>query len=344
MAILQRESQQIYIMKALAVYSIIAAHCKLPMMENYSGSLSVMLTATKYFGEIGVPVFLVLSGRLFDRNRRFPDFLRNKCKKIVLPWMCCSLLVWIYMFIQGDFYDLLRWLLGIGNVYWYMPVLCLYFVVFYVLHNVNLRGGVFIVSIIYHVVVYDLCAVNIVAAENCVILGNFLKHMPFFLMGLLINDFNLKGHIYRILNSHIAMVITCLVLIITAGYNHIKFGDINYDSPLFLVFSSAGIIMIAWISLKIQSNSGYIKNAFATIGKESYFIYLLHLPFAGILSNILSRNLVTAYMIAFYPLFIIIILHFAAGMMTWFCKKTGIWGLLSIFGLQKNCIEKAEGI
>ncbi|MCD8150472.1 MAG: acyltransferase family protein, partial [Clostridiales bacterium] len=105
-------------MKAIAVISIIAAHCKLP---NYTGEapvISVMQYITTYLGEVGVPIFFALSGYLFHTNDSLADFVRKKAIHIVLPWIFCSFLVWVYMAIQGDSYNIITWILGLTNVYW----------------------------------------------------------------------------------------------------------------------------------------------------------------------------------------------------------------------------------
>lgn len=72
-------SESLFVMKAFAIISVIAAHCV--YTDMYAQRL------TSLIGTIGVPVFLIVSGYYFNKEEQWNVLAKKKMKRIVVPWI-----------------------------------------------------------------------------------------------------------------------------------------------------------------------------------------------------------------------------------------------------------------
>lgn len=72
-------SKAVYIMKAIAIVFVAMAHCTYIDAD--------IQRVTDIIGTIGVPIFLITGGLYYNNNRSWGEFVKNKLKRIVVPWI-----------------------------------------------------------------------------------------------------------------------------------------------------------------------------------------------------------------------------------------------------------------
>ena len=84
----EKRNNYIYILKALAIFSVICAHST-PLVDGSSKWNVLSSQLLDYLGTFGVPIFFCISGYLFAGNRRnWGDFWKRKVTTLFLPWIC----------------------------------------------------------------------------------------------------------------------------------------------------------------------------------------------------------------------------------------------------------------
>lgn len=123
----QKESQAIWIMKAFAILTVIAAHVNQIIDQSF---FSLMVTRIwKLLANIGVPAFLIMSGYLAGSSVKW----NKKWKSLILPWMICGSVTFLINCLwlrelgrnPEDFFTLQtwgKWVIGYKTWYYYLPV------------------------------------------------------------------------------------------------------------------------------------------------------------------------------------------------------------------------------
>jgi len=123
--IVSPEKDILYVLKAFAIISAVAAHCSgytMPYAQRISGLL----------GTIGVPVFLLLSGFFFKKDGN--NFWKKKWKTVVVPWLIWGVATYfIGVILENGELSLragVEWILGCSTWLYFVPVLLLCFALF----------------------------------------------------------------------------------------------------------------------------------------------------------------------------------------------------------------------
>lgn len=96
----QRESDAIWIMKAIAVLAIVSCHCC-----EVDPNMGIINQIANYFFEawmrFGVPVFYFLAGYFFrwDEEGIF-HFWKKNLITIIIPWCVTGTAVWLYVVLR----------------------------------------------------------------------------------------------------------------------------------------------------------------------------------------------------------------------------------------------------
>ena len=106
----------------------------------WRGGSQFLIKFYNIVGMVGVPIFLFLSGYL-DYNSK--STLLNKFKSTFIPLIIWSTITYIISLMINNFFytsftNYLRWVLGSGSIYYFVPVL---FVCILLARIVNDRGG-----------------------------------------------------------------------------------------------------------------------------------------------------------------------------------------------------------
>lgn len=308
----------IYALKGLAIISVVYAHCNNRVSYNEIDALLDNLRSS--FGAVGVPFFFLLSGYLFHNQKRFTEFCKSKIG-IVLPWLFWGTIVWGYEVLRKglDYASLGEWLLGIGNYLWYMRTLVIFWLIYYWIRSNKIKMLLLGAFTLLRIAVYDFHAFSFIESQT--ILDEFVCQVPFFALGIVMQKVDFKSWYDKL-----SKILLC-VMSIVGVFTILWINDFQIDDAKrgFLIYIG-GLVVFAYEVLTHFFKKG-IGKTLIYLGKNSFCIYLIHMPVAGIISNIFSRSKYTLYFVPVYPLIAlgltcigVFLLNKLFGKQKWICK------------------------
>jgi peptidoglycan/LPS O-acetylase OafA/YrhL len=306
---------KIYLLKALAIISVVCAHT----VCTY-----IVAPVFQMLGVLGVPIFFVLSGYLykgyFESQNSIYCFFTRKIHKIFIPWMFCGTLTYLIMTICGSekafisIYSWIQYILGDGSHLYYLTVLILYFTIFYYV-PLDKFDLFFISSILLNI-------------YNVIILRGFISNyrytpylnpfywIMFFGLGRFIslNENKISyiiRNIGRKLNYSIFATI-CITFILFCSFCLKYEIRISYFNLYGIIIETLCILLAIYSAILFDfahTNSFFGSiNIFKNIGKQSFIIYLLHLPVVGFLNLVFPNSCIWDLVTPILTIGIIIIL------------------------------------
>lgn len=336
----KKRIQWIDLIKALGIYLVVLGH------SNCVGILR------KYIYSFHMPIFYFLGGFTinFNKYNNIIDFIKDKSKKLLLPYLCINLFtVPFYFFytqflVQRDFniFIILKGIL-IGNSdilfllngpTWFLLTLFLSELLFYIIYRIygDSRKELFSVMMLLILIGYaeSITSNNLLMPWhlNCVPIAT-----SFVILGYLFKNYYNENK-KTISNYHFYIPV---ILIFIGGYisvylnGNVSFGGNNYRS-LLLTFTSCWASLFGYILLAIKFDN--IKMKFLSfIGKSSIIILALHKPIIWVLrlyfvkfkeASLWSTMFATIIFIAMLPLTYLIgkYLNFLVGDFSKYKKKS----------------------
>lgn len=313
------ERSYIYAMKGLAIFCVVCAHAA-PVPEGTNTWNCLASDFLNYMGTMGVPIFYLLSGYLFERNKKkFGEFWRGKVSTVFVPWIFCGTLLWLYVVLRTDGITFKSWLLvilGYQQITYYMTVLIIMYVLFW-----GAKKEWEIIGLILFSVFSTLCSgwdfgITIVNRWTGTFYLNPLNWMAFFALGMLISRKNCLMNLAEKLEK----VTPCTILTSILYFTVMKVvggGVPSYFSKYALIGHIINLSLILGLAGKILKIPKNAKNAVIYVGKISFSIYLLHLLFVtGVLNKI--TNYFDIFVITLMRPFAII---FIVSIMVWLVEK-----------------------
>ena len=258
-------SGSLYVLKALAIICVAAAHCpgfNSPFAES----------ARALLGTLGVPVFLICSGFFFKRDEEAKTFWLKKLKTIVVPWLVWGVITFMIPVLAGTYkfgvLPLAKWIIGYKTWLYFVPVLLLCFVLF----RISKARA------------WDIFMLTVFAASWILTYAKVLKYgkliteyqnvfnfTGFFLLGMFLRK---KDALNKLCAAPPAAKIGVSVLWILTGVLYAVFGKsiIYWGSLMSIPFELLGFVSLFWLSCRI-SESRLLKD----MGKRTFFIYFLHM-------------------------------------------------------------------
>lgn len=280
------EEKFIYIVKAFAIFSVICAHCgNIP--HEFSQINQVFSNIIRSIGSIGVPIFFVISGYLMGKkDTTFKSFFKTKISRIIIPWIICGTAVYFSIFLRKGGISIISWIdfiLGSHGYLYFLSIL----IFFYFLYFFFQKNTVFLILTILLSVISNI-ATNLNMLDNLYTYITFYTNpfnwMIYFSAGLLINKYKSMENVIFLLNKLYSLF---LLLFIGWGFIIIFSGDVlSYWRIYFLLFELISIGIIFWLAFILCKNKNTL---LVLLGKESFSIYLIHMPFAGVIANLLNR-------------------------------------------------------
>ena len=300
----------IYKLKGIAIISVVCAHCG--NRVSYTFLDNIINEIRGNIATIGVPLFFIISGYLFHNDKPYVEFWKRKWSSTIVPWIFWGTLVWAYEVIRKglSYAKLLEWLFGIGTYLWYMRTLVIFWALLYFVKTHKIKVYVFIISLMVRIILYDVLKASI----SNIIIEDFLLNLPLFALGTLLSEVQLSN-VKQLINKHI-FCIPFLILIPLIVNNH----RMSYSPPLFLIYI-CGCLLVALILIEKTEKCKYLADGLVTLGKHSYLIYLIHMPIAGLMSNLFSRNSILLYFALIQPIIVLIISEYAVKFIEIFGKK-----------------------
>ncbi len=294
-------SRRIWIMKAFAVIAIAACHC-VHVGDNTGAIWDASIHFFNYWIGLGVPVFFFLAGYVFNYEDNAYVFISKKLKSIVLPWLVTGTVVWLYVVLRKggiSFQGWFEFIFARKSYLWFLTDLMLYYVLFFTLLKNRISSYL-------------------------------LSTTVFLIWGL--KQLNVSYPI-EIIERYTGIQFYCLVLFwfgyITRKYLKVDYFNNKWFGVLFLVYffyrtteqhvSLPSVfetrlfdtVMTACFLIGLYSISGLFKgmleNVMMKMGRESFSIYLLHMPIAGLTANMLNRQDSFAILTFVRPLIVVCI-------------------------------------
>lgn len=278
---IENERDYISALKIFAVISIVSAHSNyVPPDTNRWNILFSWILGE--IGAIGVAIFFIISGYVFYKNKYPLDqFFLRKVKTIFLPWFATGTLVYLYIALRKDGVSLYNWLgfiLGYNSYLYFLSLLMFFYIIFFY----NSKNKILIYSSIFlSAISILLTAAGLLAKINSYL--NPFNFIIYFSIGLLIAD---KDNLMKLAQTCTTyrkllgvIYITLLVLI---NIFEISSGYWGYST---LIVQPIAVLLVFGLSTKHSLYNDQVLR----LGRESFSIYLLHIPVAGIIANIFNR-------------------------------------------------------
>lgn len=282
------ERKYLYIVKAFAVISIVSAHCGNVSAEFIE--LNQMISRiVGSIGSIGVPIFYIVSGYLFAKNNKsFTIFFKSKITSLLIPWLLCGSAVYLYIALRNEGVSILSWVLWIldGGYLYYLTVI----VIFYLIYFYTAKNRLFVyftmVLSVASILATGLDLYDLIIPFQIDPYMNPFNWMLYFSIGLLIQKYDLMPRLGMMLAS-LKYLVLLSVLLFGSIIAIVCSGTIlSYWKIFFIpVEAMAFLVVLGWAYVLSQRESGF----YVSIGLESFSIYLLHFPFAGLVANLLNR-------------------------------------------------------
>ena len=296
------ECDTLWNMKALAIIAVVACHCCY-VNENASRLNKLMVYVFEYWMSYGVPIFYFAAGYLFHSDEKgFRYFCKKKIKTIIIPWIFTGTLVWLYVVLRKGGMNWNNWIhyLFLKESYLYfLTDLLVFYVLFYIIvKNWRLEKCLNIFFVI-GVFVAEIANVECVL-ENVPGKGLPIVNMLVFYMGMLFRN--------RKLGAKIRSTWGVLLVVPFVVIRFIQLNIIKSSSGIILNICGSMCLVIALYSF-CYSLAKRCVPWLCVLGKYSFAIYLLHMPVAGMVANLLNRSEKFAVLTLWRPMIVIVITY-----------------------------------
>lgn len=293
----KNESDKIYYMKAVAIMFVVCAHCShIPSEANYISQITSNFIGT--LGCMGVPLFLFLSGYVF-RWKKIKEFTHQKLINTVYPWFVCGTVVYFYVYLRkGDvgLNSYLNWIFGTNGYLWYMTVQIIIWCIAEIIYTISRKNRVLSMTLI------GLISILVLLLEDGIGIRIHPYIDPFrwfwiFALGCVAREKNLLNGKYEMKFDFFYVYIILLGILTICGMKQITYWDKGF------------MVLVAVLLMMVISHRNRFEKILdfgIFIGKKSFSVYLLHMPIAGIVVNILNRvNDKTGMLVLIRPLLIL---------------------------------------
>lgn len=278
----ERISENIYKVKFFAIISVICAHCCSVNIEHSFLDIYVSRILDS-IGSVGVGAFMLVSGYLFHGTKKnFWDFFTSKIKSIIIPWVFCGTIVYFYVYLRKGgigLFSLVKWILGVDTYLYFLTVLfVIYFLCYFIRKNKFAIYSLLVISIFSNV---------LTAVGGLDFISSYLNpfnFLIFFLLGLICAEYDFFDKLFCFSKKFLPYTLTAyFVLLLVLSYFNINVG---YFKIFFIPVEILALLCLLGVSDLFSGN--YSKRAI-DIGKMSFAIYLLHMPFAGVVAKLCGK-------------------------------------------------------
>lgn len=191
----QYESSVLYTVKAIAVLSVISAHCNY-VNKDFSTVNRFVSGILQSLGTVGVSIFFLLAGYFFYFSRARADvFFKAKIKSLFLPWVVTGTAVYLYVTCRKGGISVagwLSWIIGNGSYLYYMSMLTVMYLL-YIKGRDNLLY--LVLTILLSVLSRILTYMGLLHGINSYL--NPANWMIFFSAGLMMARFNVMSALIK---------------------------------------------------------------------------------------------------------------------------------------------------
>lgn len=321
---------EIDIIRFLCIVSVICAHFSGKVFSTFTGIPLFLFYCCKVYGTVGVVVFFILSGFLYNnKDKKFSEVLGKKIKYILLPTYIAAVVCYTVTHINNfSIKELIIYSYGGGSLYYYITVLMFCYVVFYFIgSNMWLLYG----AIILNIVSILLFASDIIMYEQLpfpyitsyLIVTNWIG---FFAFGIILREKKMweKVVLWAEKQIGILLVVFCIATILYVYF--CADSEISYFVYQSIPYELLGAITILGVSIKLK-----YWNWLMDVGNSSFFIYLYHINIIGFISSKFCSNW---FVVLLYPAIVVLGLWICSHLIKWIFSKMGFGKYLFLLGIK----------
>lgn len=293
--------------KGIAIISVICAHCNAVVNTNNQVA-TIFSRILSNFGTTGVLCFFFISGLLFRYNDgKFIMFWKKKLIRFIPAWFASASIVYLYVYLRKPPLSLksyLNFIIGNGSYCYYMTMLIAIYAVFTIFPFMRTK-----ISLVICIIITAISVLFFPRIGETSLYLNICNWIGYFSLGYLFNvDFFVRFE-KRVANNKIFFsiyFIYAILLIIQLW--RCNAGSYWYNLNAIVSWIGALLVIILGIHLSILKLPAlkYIKIA----GQESLFIYLWHMPIAGITARIMNINILVDFVL-FRPVIVFAVMILA---------------------------------
>lgn len=274
------KTEYISILRMFAIFSVVCAH-----VTDSTSSLSNLVISS--LGTFGVGVFYIISGYFFYRDKKNPAvFARKKLTSVILPWMFCGTLDWLYVVIRRGGFSLQNWVSSnfVHSHYYYLSVLLVFYLVMWKLRKNH------IVCVILLSVSFTSMWLTGKGLLSIYPYINPLNWLAYFIVGIEISRHDCFDTI---------SLASKKLLPYTFPLSIFLFCWVVYDGKAVSYWYHGTVVSIALMIMTIMGLTKYIcdytdnqskvKSLLIWGGNFSFSIYLIHMPFAGVIKYFIDK-------------------------------------------------------
>ena len=279
------------------------------------------------WGKLVLQSFFVISGFFYKRTKGdTKKYWSKKVKTVFIPWILFAigtfaLSILLNKSLEGFPLSFVKYFLGIGSLYWYMSMSIVMFVIF---KYITKRWQLVLCVIISIVSVY-LTAFHIIPVVpyfNQYL--NLFNWIGFFAIGILLRKENLLEKLINTKSFIISLIIVVASIIVAVlRDNEVK----SYVDVTSLFTEVFGLVFILNLSNWLANNKLLID-----IGKKSFFIYLMHIQVAGIITTRLPYN---AFFFILRPFIALAVCYIVSVVFKYLLKLLKLNKYSFVFGLDR---------
>lgn len=253
-------SNNIYMLRVIAIFLVIMAHVN----RNVSTGIDIISKIYSIISMGGVTTFFIIAGYYYKGYDNIKLFLKEKFKKIIIPWVIAGIITYVIHSIKTpppSLIGMLNWVLGYKTLYYYMTMYLLFIIIFKPL-NKNYQ---YIILIIINILSLILGQYLILKYNVLTPYLNPLNWCGYFAIGKIIKNNSLLKNT----NKYMKIIeILLLILLFILCYNT---RDINYFNVYSFLFNT--------IFFKVLYNftNIFYNRKIAMFGKYTMFIYMYHI-------------------------------------------------------------------
>jgi len=323
--------KEIDVIKGLSLISVICAHCN-SVPKGSSTFATVCSVEMSNIGTLGVICFFVISGFLFHYNSgEFVQFVKKKMIRLIIPWIIGATLVYLYVYLRKpplSFYSWINFFIGNGSYFYYISVLLFFYILFSLIPI--MRNDVLLLVCVISTMIFVSCNLNDLISPYL----NPLNWIGYFAFGILLKNHSDKIKKFQMKTKLLRWIpITLYILVLIIQMMSMNYG--NYWGLPDSIFCWIGSLALAIIGIKMSTGrQSVITNLLVYSGKQSFFIYIWHMPIAGIVTYLTSKGFLY-YFVAVRPLLIMSFTLFLSMILCKLFKKMNIENYSYIIGLRR---------
>lgn len=279
--------------KGIAIISVLCAHCNAVLNTEHQVAMSFSIILSN-FGTAGVLCFFFVSGLLFHYNDNFISFWRKKLIRFIPAWFVSASVVYLYVYLRKPPLSLksyINFVLGNGSYCYYMTILIVIYAIFTIFPFMRTRISLIICIIITAISVLFIPQIGSVSPYL-----NIFNWIGYFSLGYLLGIDCFIWFEKRVIKNKIFLstyFIYGIFLIIQLCRNSAG----AYWNNLNAIITWMGALVVITLGIHLSRLKISVLKYIEIAGQESLFVYLWHMPIAGITARIMNINILVDFVL-----------------------------------------------